>query len=40
MTVIGDVDVVPRMSAATIENLMLNLIDYDRTPRAKILLMK
>eukprot|EP00979_Chaetoceros_neogracilis_P011685 scaffold2946_cov278-Chaetoceros_neogracile.AAC.16 len=34
-TVIGDADVVPRMSAATIGNLMLNLMDYDWTPKAK-----
>jgi hypothetical protein len=34
-TVIGDADVVPRMSAETIGNLMLNLMEYDWTPKAR-----
>jgi len=34
-TVIGDADVIPRMSAETIGNLMLNLMEYDWTPKAR-----
>ena len=34
-TVIGDADVVPRMSAETIGNLMLDMMEYDWTPMAR-----
>ena len=34
-TVIGDADVIPRMSAETIGNLILNVMEYDWSPYAK-----
>ncbi len=34
-TVIGDADIVPRMSAATLGNVILNILEYDWTSKAK-----
>ena len=34
-TVIGDSDMVPRMSAATLSNVILNVVEYDWTNKAR-----